>query len=130
MLNSSKQTETLRNKIVSCSACFISIRYGVNIEEAWSTLKYFGFSEKQKLEDIERIIRRESATLNKLDKAKTKSQKKENVNFWKMVSQVEDALGRQLDIEKITLARWIELTALVKEKSIQKQNGKRKNRRS
>lgn len=125
-----KQKEILRNKITACSACYLSLKNSLNCEQAKQTLVYFGINEDN-VELIQKRIQREASLLKKFDTESSGQNKKESVNFWKLVSAVEDGLGRPIsyDIEKITLAHWIELVKLLKEKNKKKSigNGKRKN---
>lgn len=113
-----KQKEILRNKITSCTACYLSIKNGLNVEHSKQTLVYFGIKDEDH-EVIKRKIARESSLLKKFDTENSKQNKKEVINFWELLSKVEDGLGRPIsfDVEKVTIAHWIEVIKLLKEKS-------------
>lgn len=81
------------------------------------------------LKYLKSLILREKSRLELLDKKQKQNAKAEEFNFWKIVSQVEQSLNYQLDIDKITLARWIEIIATLKEKvSNIKSHGRRQNK--
>lgn len=64
-----------------------------------------------------------------MDKKQQSDTKREEINFWKIVAQIEQSLGYQLDIEKVTLARWIEIISTLKEKAQNiNKNGRRQNK--
>ncbi|MCK5017847.1 MAG: hypothetical protein KAS32_12360 [Candidatus Peribacteraceae bacterium] len=97
---------------------------------AIDSLKEFGHTDLEDLGKIERTIARKRSSLNLLDKRKKSDVKKEKINFWRLVSKVETARNFQLDVEKITLARWVEIVKEIKEINTNNQrNGRRKNRK-
>jgi len=110
----------IRNKITTCSACllFINIHDSSEKEEALKTLEYFGYKYFSN-ERIESALLKDKSKLEYIISQDTKVNQKEEINFWRILSQVENALGRQLDIEKVTLAYWIELIKGIKERNLQ-----------
>ncbi len=124
--------ESLRNKIVTLNAIYIvlsrsSNKLNINICKSILT-KDFNITNHN-LKFLKSTILREKSRLQLLDKKNIDKNKKEEINFWKIVSHVEQGLGYQLDIDKITLARWIEIVASLKEKVLSLQsNVRRKNK--
>lgn len=126
MLEQTKRSELIRNKITVCYACLLVLR--INDESnkgiAVDTLRHFGFPPNLKIEEIKRRLSREASYLKLLDSYKELEHKKEEINFWRMVANYEDAAGRQIDVEKMTLAHWIESIRVLKQKNTQ--NGRKR----
>jgi len=119
-----KRKELLRNKIATCYAAMVLKQVGCESEEIDITLKLFGYNPKISAEDLSRKLQRESSFLKLLEskeKLDEVEKQKEVVNFWRMVSRYEDAVGRQIDVEKISLARWIEMLKVLKKDGRNKQ---------
>jgi len=125
LISKEKAKWLIRNKITSCSACLLLINIPNSLErkEALKTLEYFGYKDFSS-EKIESSLLKDKSKLEILTNQNESTNKNEEINFWRILSQVENALGRQLDIEKITLAYWIELIKGIKERSLE--NGKQR----
>jgi hypothetical protein len=52
---------------------------------------------------------------NELKKAEAANDKHEEINFWKTIATVERGLGRSLDVEQISVSRWIAIISDLKE---------------
>lgn len=130
LISEEKEKWILRNKIVTCSVALILFNTPdkADKEEVSNTLKYFGY-ENLDFKKLESAVLKEKSKLEFLMARSNKSSKKEEVNFWRILSQVENALGRQLDIEKITLSYWIEIIKGIKEKNIEHGRQQRRNRK-
>lgn len=120
LLEQTKRSELIRNKITVCYACLLVLRINdeSNKKVAVDTLKYFGFPQNLEIEEIKRRLSREASYLKLLDAQKEIEHKKEEINFWRMIANYEDAVGRQIDVEKMTLAHWIESIKVLKQKNI------------
>jgi len=104
----------LRNKIATCYAAMVLKQLNCESDEIDITLKLFGYSTNITAEDLSRRLQRESSYLKLLESKDNEEKTAEVVNFWRMVSQYEDAVGRQIDVEKVSLARWIEMLKVLK----------------
>ena len=114
LLNKIKKREMLRNKIATCYAAMVLKQLNCESDEIDITLKLFGYSTNITAEDLSRRLQRESSYLKLLESKDNEEKTAEVVNFWRMVSQYEDAVGRQIDVEKVSLARWIEMLKVLK----------------
>lgn len=127
-----KQRESLRNKIITFNAIYIVLSRSTNeqrIQRCKNVLTLDFGIKNYDLKYLKSLILREKSRLELLDKKQKQNAKAEEFNFWKIVSQVEQSLNYQLDIDKITLARWIEIIATLKEKvSNIKSHGRRQNK--
>lgn len=127
-----KQREGLRNKVITLNAVYIILSRSTNEDKILicKNILTKDFSiQNHNLKFLKSLILREKSRLKLLDKKQKKDNKREEVNFWKLVSQVEQSLGYQLDIEKVTLLRWIEIIATLKEKALNlKSHGRRQNK--
>lgn len=126
VLRRSKQIEILRNRLVTCFAALLLLKSSGEKcgPEAREVLVYFGFRGDELLVDIERRLMRDNSTLKLMDSKKLVDNKQEEVNFWRLVVQLEEALERQIDINNMTLSHWIELIFAVKEKAKNKKHGR------
>lgn len=97
-------------------------------EESKKTLLYFGYDINTEPGKIESALLKEKSKLELLDHVSQKNVKSEEINFYKLLTNVENALGRQLDVDKITLAHWIELVEYIKLKNAENGRRKRSNR--
>ncbi len=127
-----KQREGLRNKVITLNAVYIILSRSTNEDKILICKNIltndFGILNHD-LKFLKSLILREKSRLKLLDKKQKKENNKEEINFWKLVSQVEQSLGYQLDIEKVTLLRWIEIIATLKEKALNlKSHGRRQNK--
>ena len=116
----------LSNEIIGCSA---AISYFELTGEILSTFKAFGYTVKN-AEDVDKVRHKMLVRKTKLGfliPAKKEQDKKEIINFWAQVASLESALNRQLDIDKITVARWVNYIKQIKEQRIQNEQ-QRKNR--
>lgn len=120
LISREKSKWLIRNKITTCSACLllINISDSEEKEKALETLKYFGY-ENFSNEKIESSLLKDKSKLEILVSQSEKINKDEEINFWRILSQVENALGRQLDVDKVTLAYWIELIKGIKERNLE-----------
>jgi len=120
LITKEKSKWIIRNKIATCSACLLLVNISDSNEktEALKTLEYFGYKDFSN-ERIESALLKDKSKLEYITSQDTKVNQKEEINFWRILSQVENALGRQLDIEKVTLVYWIELIKGIKERNLQ-----------
>ena len=117
----------LEQEVVSCYAAFQIVSLGD--ESGYDILKKWGIESKDHDRIKSGILRKET----KLELARRKLKdngKEEKISFYKIVSIVEDNLGRQLNLDEINLERWVAYLNDVKEKSkaLKKQNNKRKSK--
>lgn len=130
LLEQTKRVELIRNKITTCYACLLLLRVNdsANQVSIVDTLKYFGFAENLSVEEIKRRLSREASYLKLLDSQKTLDKKleKEEVNFWRLVALYEDSAGQQIDVDKMTLAHWIEKVKLLRDKNKTTPNGRKR----
>ena len=81
-------------------------------------------------ERAESKINSEKTMLNmvllEFNNSEKEAEVKEEMNFWRTIATVERGLGRSLDVEKISVARWIEIINDLKEHYKQLNNGRRK----
>lgn len=119
LISREKAKWIIRNKLTTCSACLFLLNINdENKKEAIKTLEYFGYKNISS-DKIESSLLKDKSKLEILVSQDDKSNTNEEINFWRILSQVENALNRQLDIEKITLAYWIELIKGIKERNLQ-----------
>lgn len=130
LLEHTKRVELIRNKITTCYACLLLRRINDTTNESVivDTLKYFGYNENLLVEEIKRRLSREASYLKLLDKSKEleKVNKKEEINFWRLVAQYEDSAQQQIDVDKMTLAHWIEKVKILREKNKTTPNGRKR----
>lgn len=121
LLEQTKRSELIRNKITTCYACLLLLRINdsTNKQTIVDTLRYFGFQDNLTEDDIKRRLSREASYLKLLDKSKEldKEVKKEEINFWKLVAMYEDSTQQQVNVDKMTLAHWIEKVKILREKT-------------
>ena len=110
-LREGKEREGLRNKVYTCHAASLVFFYSTkkdHIERAQVVLREFGItSSDHKI--IKSSILREKSRLETLDKKNEIKNKKEEINFFRLVAKVEQALGYSINIDKIVLAHWLEI---------------------
>ena len=92
-------------------------------EKALEELKMNKDNAKQKI-NLEKT--RLQMLVSELKRTENEGNKQEEVNFWKTIAVVERGLSRSLDVEKITVARWIEIVNDLKE-HYKELDGARKN---
>jgi len=130
LLEQTKRVELIRNKITTCYACLLLRRVNDTTNEPVivDTLKYFGYNENLSIEEIKRRLSREASYLKLLDKTKEleKVNKSEEINFWRLVAQYEDSAQQQIDVDKMTLAHWIEKVKILREKIKNTPNGRKR----
>lgn len=116
-LKKSKQMAELKNSINSCQSCIILLMfYDPDNSTAKNVLNQFGLADKTEKEVSNAILRWKSK-LALLEKQNKSLAKKENINFWKLVAQVESSLGYQINVEKTSLARWMAIVSEIKSKT-------------
>ena len=126
VLNKEKKIWIIKNKITTLTAILLLIDEQSEevrgpIEEA---LKEFGLNVDIDSKRLNNAVKREKSRLELLEKQKLSEAKKEEVNFWQLVAQVENSLGRQIDVDNMTLAHWVETIKIIKLKN--KEYGKQK----
>lgn len=128
-----KKVKLLENKITTCYSSILLIKISQdesNIKVARESLDSFGYKNKD-IKFVENNLKRLKSDLEFLVKQNKKEfkekNKKEDINFWKLVAQVEEARGGNvLNVELISLARWI---AIVKEIKARNSNNTKNGRR-
>ena len=114
-LSRAKQIELYNAEISGCSA-------GINIYELTQEIdpvfESFGYDVKteQDVIKVRNKLRVRKTQLNRLISSAKKEDKKEAVSFWELVDDLEYALKRQLDMDKVTVSRWIEYINGVKKR--------------
>lgn len=118
ILNKLKRKEIIRNKLTTCYACALLMSIGSESPDIEKTLTYFGYKQGGGLDQLNSMLAREGSYLRLLDSQAIleaeKNGKQEEINFWRMVSDYENVAGRQFNMDKITLARWVEMTKSIK----------------
>jgi hypothetical protein len=120
-----KTVVRLEQELISCQAAYYLI--GLGDESGYEILKRWGI-ESQDEDRIKSAILRKQTKLE-LARLRLKDDgKEERVSFYKIVSIVENSLGRQLNLIEINLERWVAYLNDVKEKneSLKKEHNKRK----
>lgn len=112
-----KRKELLRNKLITCYSAITVLRNEEDNVDALDALEYFKFKDKT-AEEILRSLSIDKGKLELLDREVAKENKEEEVNFWRLVVNLETAVGDgyTIDVEKTTLAKWIELIKFVRDK--------------
>ena len=104
----------LRNEITGCFAALQL--YMMHDDSGLDTLEYFGYDIKEGDEKVRSRLLKKKTKLEMLESSQKTNDKRENINFWRMVSKVEKSLNRQLKIDEITVIRWIELIKEINER--------------
>ena len=112
-----KETITLQNAIVSIQAAAIMFTYGD--KSACDTLEHFGVKGKT-LESIKSGLYRKQTALKLLLSKNDSNSKREAESFYAILARVESDLPHQIDIEKTSLKRWVEIVNDIKNKNIAK----------
>ena len=127
-LEKQRRIELLRVEIAGCTA-------GVIYFEVWNEIlpifKEFGYDVRD-VNGINKVRKKLLVKKTKLtllvatqEAGRKKTDNGESISFWKQLADVEDALGRQiLDIESVTVIRWINLINQIREKN-ERNNRKR-----
>lgn len=120
LISKEKQKWILRNKLMTCSVALLLFNTEIPEEQKIikDTLNYFGYTDYS-YNKLESTVLKEKSRLDYIEKNQKLTSEKEEINFWKLLAQVENALGRQLDIEKVTLSYWIEILQTIKDKNIE-----------
>lgn len=125
ILRSVKRVHALKNKINTCHASVILLKINPLNEVALDSLANFGYKNKS-IDEIERLLSKELSNLKLLEKKNRKSDEKQEIDFWQLVADVEEARGFQLDIDKMPLSRWMSIVKQIKLKNEKlKKNGRR-----
>lgn len=124
-LRKAVKVEGIRNRIVLLSSALTLSELG--FAEGDEVLKMEGTTAER----AESKINSEKTMLNmvllEFNNSEKEAEVKEEMNFWRTIATVERGLGRSLDVEKISVARWIEIINDLKEHYKQLNNGRRKN---
>lgn len=116
---------SIEQELVSCYAAFDMVKFGEDY--GYEILRKCGIktNDHQRIESA--ILRKETKLELARRRLKTDG-KDEKVNFYKIVSSVEGALNRQLNLSEINLERWVAYLNDVKERNEQakQQHNKRK----
>jgi len=102
------------NRLNGLIACYHLLRYGENCEEQ---LNYWGVSNNIKL--VEQKIRQEQTRLNISIIQENSKVKPESKDFEEILIDVENALNRNLDVEKITVKKWVFICKKIAERAKQ-----------
>ena len=109
-----KSVILIQNEITGCYAALRLVELG--FDEGYETLKFFGINYEDVDEIRSAILRKETRlefAKNKLDT----NDKKEAVNFYKIIASVERNLNRQMNLPDINLERWVAYLGEIKEKN-------------
>lgn len=118
-LNKIKKKEALRNKLVTLYSCLLLMKIGATRHQDLinSVFLQFGYPKNIGVDALERRINRESSYLKLLDSESKQQDEPIEINFWHSVSLLESISNMQIDIEKVSLARWIEMVKVQKNKA-------------
>ena len=124
-----KRIELLRIEIACCTAAITCFELTNEILPAFEE---FGYDVKD-IDGINRVrqkllVKNTKFTLliAKQENESRKVDKNEAVSFWDQVADLESVLNRQIiDVENITLIRWISLINQVKRNNERRENRKR-----
>lgn len=122
-LKKAKRINKLKLEIVGCTA---GVTYYELTNEILPVFEKFGYTVNN-ADDVARVKQKmlgRKTKLTLLTPSQKEKDKKEVINFWGQVADLESALNRQLDIDKITVVRWINYI-----KQVRKQNEQRNNKR-
>jgi len=100
-----KNTRDL-NKYTTLQAAILSVNLGSS--KGREAFKYFRIKDADEAQRVLRVME-----FNAKLKASKEEQTKLNddaINFYKDLTHLEQILGRSLDVEKIVVSQWIELT--------------------
>lgn len=130
MLRNIRKLQGLRNKVATCHASVLLLKISPANETALTGLKEFGYSGK-KIQFIESAIKKDISRLNFLEQKNKKEDEQEVISFWELVADIEEARGFQLDVQNMSLERWISMIKQIKKKNERlKKNGRRSKHKS
>lgn len=122
-LRKAVKVEQLRNQITLLSAAMTL--HSLGLKSGTDVLEEMKVSEK----NVESKINMERTRLNMLlaemKKQDAENGMKEELNFWKTIATVERGVNRTLDVERISVARWIAIINDLKEHYKELNNGSR-----
>lgn len=122
-LRKAVKVEQLRNQITLLSAAMTL--HSLGFKSGTDVLDEMKVSEK----NVESKINMERTRLNMLlaemKKQDAENGTKEELNFWKTIATVERGVNRTLDVERISVARWIAIINDLKEHYKELNNGSR-----
>ena len=113
------------NRLNGLISCYHLLRYGINCSDQ---LKHWGLNSNN-IQALELKILQEKTKLNiELVQKQNKVEPKED--FDKLVVLVENSLNRNIDVEKISVKKWVYLCKSIEDKAhqIEKLNGRQNNR--
>lgn len=122
-LRKAVKVEQLRNQITLLSAAMTL--HSLGYKSGTDVLEEMKVSEK----NVESKINMERTRLNMLiaemKKEDAQHGTREELNFWKTIATVERGVNRTLDVERISVARWIAIINDLKEHYKELNNGSR-----
>lgn len=122
-LRKAVKVEQLRNQITLLSAAMTL--HSLGFKSGTDVLEEMKVSEK----NVESKINMERTRLNMLiaemKKEDAENGTREELNFWKTIATVERGVNRTLDVERISVARWIAIINDLKEHYKELNNGSR-----
>lgn len=116
VLRKIKQIQALKNKLTTCHASIMLLKISPLNNIAISSLASFGYKGKD-IPFVERALLKESSRLKLLEKKKKNDNEEQDVNFWQLVADIEEARGFQIDIDNMSLIRWISIIKQIKSKN-------------
>lgn len=118
--------EEIRNELIGCSAALQLYKLNSENKVAIDGLTAFGFNvERDGIKKItSRLLTRKTKLtmrINAYEKKQRRNESLEEINFWKLVENVELSRGQPLpDINTMKLDRWIEIFKSVKAENVKK----------
>lgn len=109
-----KKALMLEAEISACWAALVVIEFGD--EDGYELLKKSGISSMDE-KAIRSVILRKETKLELIKSRLGNNDKKEAVNFYKIVASVESGLNRQLNLSEINLERWVAYLSELKDKN-------------
>ena len=117
------RTIDLKNEITILSAAKLLHSYGD--EEGESTLKEYGINTKDEKTITSGINRKETKLRLIYNRIGSKGEA-EALNFWEILADVDSKLPHPLDVEKINLARWVEIVNGIRKRELSKRDSAQK----
>lgn len=122
-LRKAVKVEQLRNQITLLSAAMTL--HSLGYKSGTDVLDEMKITEKSVESKINMERTRLNMLLAEMKKQDAENGTKEELNFWKTIATVERGVNRTLDVERISVARWIAIINDLKEHYKELNNGSR-----
>lgn len=122
-LRKAVKVEQLRNQITLLSAAMTL--HSLGFKSGTDVLDEMKITEKSVESKINMERTRLNMLLAEMKKQDAENGTREELNFWKTIATVERGVNRTLDVERISVARWIAIINDLKEHYKELNNGSR-----